>query len=108
MNELGKIKRVMSKVVPAAPHEVWLVLDGSTGQNALEQAKRFTEVTDVTGLVLTKLDGTAKGGVVLAISDQLQVPVRFVGVGEKMEDLQEFHPMEFVDSLLPQSIDPSA
>ena len=105
MNELGKIKRVMSKVLPEAPHEVWLVLDGSTGQNALEQAKRFTEVTDVTGLVLTKLDGTAKGGVVLAISDQLKVPVRFVGVGEKMEDLQEFHPMEFVDSLLPESLD---
>lgn len=105
MNELGKIKRVMSKVVPEAPHEVWLVLDGSTGQNALEQAKRFTEVTDVTGLILTKLDGTAKGGVVLAISDQLKVPVRFVGVGEKMEDLQEFHPMEFVDSLLPQNLD---
>jgi fused signal recognition particle receptor len=105
MNELGKIKRVMAKQIPEAPHEVWLVLDGSTGQNALEQAKRFTEVTDVTGLVLTKLDGTAKGGVVLAISDQLNVPVRFVGVGEKMEDLQEFHPMEFVDSLLPQSLD---
>ena len=105
MSELGKIKRVMSKVVPEAPHEVWLVLDGSTGQNALEQAKRFTEVTDVTGLVLTKLDGTAKGGVVLAISDQLQVPVRFVGVGEKMGDLQEFHPMEFVDSLLPESFE---
>ena len=108
MNELGKIKRVMSKVVSEAPHEVWLVLDGSTGQNALEQAKRFTEVTDVTGLVLTKLDGTAKGGVVLAISDQLNVPVRFVGVGEKMEDLQEFHPMEFVDSLLPETLDPQA
>ena len=105
MNELAKIKRVMSKVVPEAPHEVWLVLDGSTGQNALEQAKRFTEVTDVTGLVLTKLDGTSKGGVVLAISDQLNVPVRFVGVGEKMEDLQEFHPMEFVDSLLPETLD---
>ena len=105
MNELGKIKRVMAKQIPEAPHEVWLVLDGSTGQNALEQAKRFTEVTDVTGLVLTKLDGTAKGGVVLAISDQLHVPVRFVGVGEKMEDLQEFHPMEFVDSLLPESLD---
>ena len=105
MSELGKIKRVMSKVVPEAPHEVWLVLDGSTGQNALEQAKRFTEVTDVTGLILTKLDGTAKGGVVLAISDQLKVPVRFVGVGEKMEDLQEFHPMEFVDSLLPENLD---
>ena len=105
MNELGKIKRVMSKVVPEAPHQVWLVLDGSTGQNALEQAKRFTEVTDVTGLILTKFDGTAKGGVVLAISDQLKVPVRFVGVGEKMEDLQEFHPMEFVDSLLPESFD---
>ena len=105
MSELGKIKRVMSKVVPEAPHEVWLVLDGSTGQNALEQAKRFTEVTNVTGLVLTKLDGTAKGGVVLAISDQLQVPVRFVGVGEQMGDLQEFHPMEFVDSLLPESFE---
>lgn len=105
MSELGKIKRVMSKVVPEAPHEVWLVLDGSTGQNALEQAKGFTEVTDVTGLVLTKLDGTAKGGVVLAISDQLQVPVRFVGVGEQMGDLQEFHPMEFVDSLLPESFE---
>ena len=105
MNELGKIKRVMSKVLPAAPHEVWLVLDGSTGQNALEQAKRFAEVTDVTGLVLTKLDGTAKGGVVLAISDQLKVPVRFVGVGEKMKDLQEFQPMEFVDSLLPVAFD---
>jgi fused signal recognition particle receptor len=105
MSELGKIKRVMSKVVPDAPHEVWLVLDGSTGQNALEQARRFTEVTDVTGLVLTKLDGTAKGGVVLAISDQLQVPVRFVGVGEQMGDLQEFHPMEFVDSLLPKSFE---
>ena len=105
MNELSKIKRVMSKVLPAAPHEVWLVLDGSTGQNALEQAKRFAEVTDVTGLVLTKLDGTAKGGVVLAISDQLKVPVRFVGVGEKMEDLQEFQPMEFVDSLLPVAFD---
>ena len=105
MSELGKIKRVMSKVVPEAPHEAWLVLDGSTGQNALEQAKRFTEVTDVTGLVLTKLDGTAKGGVVLAISDQLQVPVRFVGVGEQMGDLQEFHPMEFVDSLLPESFE---
>lgn len=108
MSELGKIKRVMSKVVPEAPHEVWLVLDGSTGQNALEQAKRFTEVTDVTGLVLTKLDGTAKGGVVLAISDQLQVPVRFVGVGEQMGDLQEFHPMEFVDSLLPESFETNA
>ena len=105
MNELGKIKRVMSKVIPEAPHEVWLVLDGSTGQNALEQAKRFTEVTDVTGLVLTKLDGTAKGGVVLAISDQLSVPVRFVGVGERMGDLQDFHPMEFVDSLLPETLD---
>ncbi len=105
MNELGKIKRVMSKVIPEAPHEVWLVLDGSTGQNALEQARRFTEVTDVTGLVLTKLDGTAKGGVVLAISDQLSVPVRFVGVGEGMEDLQDFHPMEFVDSLLPETLD---
>ena len=100
MNELGKIKRVMSKVVPEAPHEVWLVLDGSTGQNALEQAKRFTEVTDVTGLVLTKLDGTARGGAVFTIRDELGLPVRFIGTGETMEALEPFEPEAFVDALL--------
>ena len=89
----------MDKVVPGAPHEVLLVLDGSTGQNAVEQAKQFAQATDVSGLVLTKLDGTAKGGVVLAISDQLHIPVRFIGVGEKMEDLQDFHVLEFIDQL---------
>ena len=99
MNELGKIKRVMQKVIPDAPHEVLLVLDASTGQNAMEQAKQFTAVTDVTALVLTKLDGTAKGGVVIGISDQLKVPVKFIGVGEKMEDLQLFDKNEFVNSL---------
>lgn len=99
MNELSKIKRVVQKVIPDAPHEVLLVLDGSTGQNAFEQAKQFTVATDVTGLVVTKLDGTAKGGVVLGISDQLQIPVRFIGIGEKMDDLQVFNKYEFVDSL---------
>ena len=99
MNELGKIKRVMQKVIPDAPHEVLLVLDASTGQNAMEQAKQFTAVTDVTALALTKLDGTAKGGVVIGISDQLKVPVKYIGVGEKMEDLQLFDKGEFVDSL---------
>ena len=101
MEELTKIRRVMDRIVPDAPHEVLLVLDGSTGQNAVEQAKQFTSATDVTGLVLTKLDGTAKGGVVLAISDQLSIPVRFIGIGEKMEDLQDFEVIEFIDSLLP-------
>jgi fused signal recognition particle receptor len=101
MEELTKIRRIMDRIVPGAPHEVLLVLDGSTGQNAVEQAKQFTSATDVTGLVLTKLDGTAKGGVVLAISDQLSIPVRFVGIGEKMEDLQDFEMIEFIDSLLP-------
>ena len=101
MEELTKIRRVMDRIVPGAPHEVLLVLDGSTGQNAVEQAKQFTSTTDVTGLVLTKLDGTAKGGVVLAISDQLSIPVRFIGIGEKMEDLQDFEVIEFIDSLLP-------
>jgi fused signal recognition particle receptor len=101
MEELTKIRRVMDRIVPGAPHEVLLVLDGSTGQNAVEQAKQFTAATDVTGLVLTKLDGTAKGGAVLAISDQLSIPVRFIGIGEKMEDLQDFEVMEFIDSLLP-------
>ena len=101
MEELTKIRRVMDRIVPGAPHEVLLVLDGSTGQNAVEQAKQFTSATDVTGLVLTKLDGTAKGGVVLAISDELSIPVRFIGIGEKMEDLQDFEVIEFIDSLLP-------
>jgi len=99
MNELGKIKRVMQKVIPDAPHEVLLVLDASMGQNAMEQAKQFTAVTEVTALALTKLDGTAKGGVVIGISDQLKVPVKYIGVGEKMEDLQLFDKGEFVDSL---------
>ena len=105
MEELTKIRRVMDRIVPGAPHEVLLVLDGSTGQNAVEQAKQFTSATDVTGLVLTKLDGTAKGGVVLAISDQLSIPVRFIGIGEKMEDLQDFEVIEFIDSLLPADWD---
>lgn len=99
MDELNKIKRVIQKVIPDAPHEVLLVLDGSTGQNALEQAKQFTQTTDVTSLAITKLDGTAKGGVVLAIAHQFKIPVKYVGVGEKMEDLQVFNKYEFVDSL---------
>jgi len=98
MNELSKIKRVMQKVLPEAPHEVLLVLDGSTGQNAFEQAKQFTAATEVTALAVTKLDGTAKGGVVIGISDQIQIPVKYIGVGEKMEDLQLFNGEEFVDS----------
>ena len=105
MDELTKIKRVIQKVVPTAPHEVMLVLDGSTGQNALEQAKHFTVATDVTALTITKLDGTAKGGVVLAIADQFKIPVKFIGVGEKAEDLLVFDKMDFVESLfnLPNS-----
>ena len=99
MNELAKIKRVIKKSIPAAPHEVLLVLDGSTGQNAFEQARQFSKATEITALAITKLDGTAKGGVVLGICDQMQVPVKYIGVGEGMEDLQEFHPKEFVDSL---------
>ena len=102
MNELIKIKRVMQKVIPDAPHEVLLVLDGSTGQNAFEQAKQFTAATEVSALAVTKLDGTAKGGVVIGISDQFQVPVKYIGVGEKMEDLQIFNGMEFVDSFFKQ------
>ncbi|MFC6268752.1 signal recognition particle-docking protein FtsY [Frigoriflavimonas asaccharolytica] len=98
MNELSKIKRVMQKVIPNAPHEVLLVLDGSTGQNAFEQAKQFTAATEVTSLAVTKLDGTAKGGVVIGISDQFQIPVKYIGVGEKMTDLQLFNGKEFVDS----------
>jgi fused signal recognition particle receptor len=99
MNELSKIKRVMEKVVPDAPHEILLVLDGSTGQNAFEQAKQFSQATDINALAVTKLDGTAKGGVVIGISDQMKIPVKYIGVGEKMEDLQLFDRKEFVDSL---------
>lgn len=99
MNELKKIKEVMKKVVPEAPHEVLLVLDGSTGQNAFEQARQFAAVTQITSLAITKLDGTAKGGVVIGISDQLKVPVKYIGLGERMEDLQLFDKTQFVDSL---------
>ncbi len=98
MNELTKVKKVMQKVIPGAPHEVLLVLDGSTGQNAFEQAKHFTAATEVTSLAVTKLDGTAKGGVVIGISDQFQIPVKYIGVGEGLEDLQVFNKVEFVDS----------
>ncbi|MFT6745172.1 MAG: fused signal recognition particle receptor, partial [Bacteroidia bacterium] len=99
MNELSKIKRVMDKQVPNAPHEVLLVLDASTGQNAFEQAKQFTAATEVTALALTKLDGTAKGGVVIGISDQFSIPVKYIGVGEQMNDLQLFDGKSFVNSL---------
>lgn len=99
MNELTKIKNVMKKVVPDAPHEILLVLDGSTGQNAVEQCKQFTAATDVNALAVTKLDGTAKGGVVIGISDEFKIPVKYIGVGEKMTDLQVFNAAEFVDSL---------
>ena len=99
MTELSKIKRVMEKVIPDAPHEVLLVLDGSTGQNAFEQAKQFTAATDVTAMAITKLDGTAKGGVVIGISDQFKIPVKYIGVGEKLEDILIFNRFEFVDSL---------
>ena len=99
MNELTKIRSVMKKVIPDAPHEVLLVLDGSTGQNAFEQAKQFTAATEVTALALTKLDGTAKGGVVIGISDQFKIPVRYIGIGEKIEDLQLFNKTAFIDSL---------
>lgn len=99
MNELTKIRRVMQKLVPDAPHEVLLVLDASTGQNAVEQARQFTQATDVNALALTKLDGTAKGGVIIGISDQFHIPVRYIGLGEKMTDLQLFNPTDFVNSL---------
>lgn len=99
MNELSKIKKVMKKVVADAPHEILLILDGSTGQNAFEQAKQFTKATEVNALAITKLDGTAKGGVVLGISDQFKIPVKYIGIGEKMEDLQIFNKQQFVDSL---------
>ena len=102
MNELTKIKNVMKKVVPDAPHEIMLVLDGSTGQNAIEQAKQFMKATEINSLALTKLDGTAKGGVVIGISDQFKIPVKYIGVGEKVEDLQVFNKHEFVDSLFKQ------
>tara|TARA_Y100001978_G_C23672281_1_gene424457 strand:- start:776 stop:1726 length:951 start_codon:yes stop_codon:yes gene_type:complete len=99
MNELNKIKRVMEKVIPDAPHEILLVLDGSTGQNAFEQAKQFAQTTDINALAVTKLDGTAKGGVIIGISDQMSIPVKYIGVGEKMEDLQLFDRKAFVESL---------
>ncbi len=99
MNELSKIKRVMTKVIPEAPHEVLLILDGSTGQNAFEQAKQFTLATEVSSMAITKLDGTAKGGVVIGISDQFKIPVKYIGIGEKLEHLQIFNRYEFVDSL---------
>jgi len=99
MTELSKIKRVMEKVIPDAPHEILLVLDGSTGQNAFEQAKQFTAATDVNALAITKLDGTAKGGVVIGISDQFKIPVKYIGIGEKLEDLLIFNRFDFVDSL---------
>ena len=103
MNELTKIKNVMKKVIPDAPHEVLLVLDGSTGQNAFEQAKQFTLATEVTSMAITKLDGTAKGGVVIGISDQFRIPVKYIGLGEGMEDLQAFDKKEFVDSLFKEN-----
>jgi fused signal recognition particle receptor len=99
MNELTKVKRVMSKVIPDAPHEVLLVLDGSTGQNAFEQAKQFTAATEVSSLAITKLDGTARGGVLLGISDQFQIPVKYIGVGEGIEDIQVFDREEFIKTL---------
>ncbi len=99
MNELTKVKRVMQKVIPGAPHEVLLVLDASTGQNAIEQAKQFMQATDVTAIALTKLDGTAKGGVVIGIADQFKIPVKYIGVGEQIDQLQVFNREEFVDSL---------
>lgn len=99
MNELSKIKRVMEKLIPEAPHEVLLILDGSTGQNAFEQAKQFTKATQVNALTVTKLDGTAKGGVVIGISDQFKIPVKYIGVGEKLDDLQIFDKVQFVEQL---------
>ena len=103
MQELSKIRRVIEKIIPEAPHEVLLVLDGSTGQNAVIQAREFTKATDVTALAITKLDGTAKGGVVIGISDEFQIPVKYIGVGEKPEDLQEFNSRDFVDSLFSET-----
>jgi fused signal recognition particle receptor len=102
MNELSKVKKVMQKLAPHAPNEVLLVLDGSTGQNAFEQARQFTKATEVSALALTKLDGTAKGGVVIGISDQFKIPVKYIGIGEGIDDLQVFNRLEFVDSLFKQ------
>lgn len=104
MKELAKIKTVVGKLIPDAPHEILLVLDGSTGQNAIEQARQFTAATDVNALAITKLDGTAKGGVVIGISDQFKIPVKYIGVGEKIHQLQVFNRQEFVDSLLPEKL----
>ena len=104
MRELSKIKNVIGKLIPDAPHEILLVLDGSTGQNAIEQCRQFTAATDVNALAITKLDGTAKGGVVIGISDQFKIPVKYIGVGEKIEQLQVFNRVEFVDSLLPEKL----
>ena len=103
MNELVKIKNVIRKLVPEGPHEVMLVLDGSTGQNAFEQARQFSAATEVSTLAITKLDGTAKGGVVIGISDQFKIPIKYIGVGEKIDQLQVFNRMEFVDSLFPDN-----
>ncbi len=105
MNELAKMKRVISREIPNAPHEVLLVLDSTTGQNALNQAKLFKETTDVTGIVLTKLDGTARGGIVLAIRNELHLPVKYVGLGEQVDDLRPFEPTEFVYGLFKGLID---
>jgi len=104
MNELGKIRRVLGKLDPSAPHEVLMVVDGTTGQNALSQVRQFQAVVGVSGLVVTKLDGTAKGGVVFALAKEFGLPIRFVGIGEKAEDLREFDPEAFVDALLPQRL----
>ena len=104
MKELSKIKNVVNKLIPDAPHEILLVLDGSTGQNAIEQARQFTAATNVNALAITKLDGTAKGGVVIGISDQFKIPVKYIGVGEKIDQLQIFNRIEFVDSLLPEKL----
>jgi fused signal recognition particle receptor len=102
MNELSKIKMVIQKIIPEAPHEILLILDGSTGQNAFEQTRQFALATDINALALTKLDGTAKGGVVIGISDQFKIPVKYIGVGEKMEDLHIFNKTEFVESMFSQ------
>ncbi|MCL2313209.1 MAG: signal recognition particle-docking protein FtsY, partial [Firmicutes bacterium] len=102
MKELSKIKNVIQKQIPDAPHEILLVLDGSTGQNAIEQARQFTAATEVNALAITKLDGTAKGGVVIGISDQFSIPVKYIGVGEKIEQIQVFDRAEFIDSLFPK------